>query len=50
MSKIPNDVFEKYIYKDSNFILVEDPKHSQNSFHYTIWSIREIKNIYYISS
>lgn len=48
MNKIPNDVFEKYIYKDSNFILVEDPKHSQNSFHYTIWSIREIKNILYL--
>ena len=45
---IPEDVFTRYIYKDSNFILVEDPKHTQNSFHYTIWSIREIKNILYL--
>ena len=42
---MPNDVFTNYIHKDSNFILVKDPKHSSTSFHFTIWSVHEIETI-----
>jgi hypothetical protein len=35
----PKDIFEKYIIKNDDYILVEDPKHTKNNFHYTIWSI-----------
>ena len=42
---LPKDVFKYYIYKDANFIIVRDPKHSNDFFHYTIWSLKDIKNI-----
>jgi hypothetical protein len=49
MEKQPHDIFDKFILKDNNYILVEDPKHSHNNYHYTIWSInKDLKNILYI--
>ena len=42
---IPSDIFKKYIYKDENVILVKDPKHSNDTFHYTIWDITGTENI-----
>ena len=49
MKDIPNDVFTNYLEKDDNFILVKDPKHDDNIFHYTIWSINNIKDIFDIT-
>lgn len=50
MNAIPNDVFERYIYKNENCILLQDPKHNSEAFHYTIWYIKEhIKDIYSIT-
>jgi hypothetical protein len=46
MKGIPIDVFENYIDKDEYFILVKDPKHNNDVFHYTIWSIKDIKDIF----
>jgi hypothetical protein len=46
MKDIPSDVFENYIEKSEHFILVKDPKHNNNTFHYTIWSIEDIKDIF----
>ena len=41
MKDIPADVFINYIYKDENYVLVKDPKHTDNIFHFTIWSLKE---------
>jgi len=49
MNTFPEDVLSKYIYKDDNFIIVEDPKNSKEYFHYTIWSIENIETIFNIS-
>ena len=49
MNTFPEDVLSKYIYKDDNFIIVEDPKSSKEYFHYTIWSIENIETIFNIS-
>ena len=39
-----------YIYKNEKCILVQDPKHNSEFFHYTIWYIKEhIKDIYSIT-
>ena len=46
LKNIPLDVFTNYLYKNSKFILVKDVKHTDNTFHYTIWFIKDIKNIY----
>ena len=42
---IPEDVFINYLYKDEHFILVKDPKHSTENYHYTIWCLHNISNI-----
>ncbi len=42
---IPQDVYINNIYSDDNFIFVIDPKHSFDSFHYTVWSKSNIENI-----
>lgn len=44
MKGIPDDVFINYIYKDDNYVLVKDPKHNDNTFHFTIWSLKENMN------
>ena len=41
---MPEDVFVNFLYKDENFIFVKDPKHNDNIFHYTIWSLNENMN------
>jgi len=46
LKNIPLDVFTNYLYKNTKFILVKDVKHTDNTFHYTIWFIKDIKNIY----
>jgi hypothetical protein len=48
IKNIPPDIFTKYIYRNDNFILVEDPKHSIEMFHYTIWCVTDIQNISFI--
>jgi len=45
MKAIPEDVFINYLYKNENFILVKDPKHNDEFFHYTIWSIERLNDI-----
>ena len=47
---IPDDIFTNFILKTSDFILVKDPKHTQDNFHYTIWSLQNIRNILDINS
>jgi hypothetical protein len=49
MKGIPNDVFINYLEKNEQFILVKDPKHTDSCYHYTIWSINEIKDIFEIT-
>jgi hypothetical protein len=44
MKVIPDDVFVDFIYKDENYVLVKDPKHNNDIFHYTIWSLNENMN------
>ena len=43
---IPDDVFTTNILANDNFILVIYPKHTNNSFHYTLWCIDDICTIY----
>lgn len=47
---LPDDVLTDFIYKDDNFALVKDPKHNKINFHYTIWSLKNIKDITEINS
>ena len=47
--EVPADVFTDYLYRDSNFILVKDPKHNEDYFHYTIWSLNGISTIFDIT-
>ena len=46
---LPDDVHNNYIYKNNNFVLVKDPKHTDEVFHYTIWYLLDIKNIMFIT-
>jgi hypothetical protein len=39
---IPEDVFTNNILVNDNFILVKDPKHTNDSFHDTIWCTKNI--------
>ncbi len=41
MKGLPEDVLIDYIYKDDNYVLVKDVKHTDKIFHYTIWSLDE---------
>ena len=43
---VPADIFTDYLYRDSDFILVKDPKHNEDYFHYTIWSLNGISTIF----
>ena len=49
MNNYPKDIDNNYIYKDNHFIIVKDPKHSDKYFHYTVWAIENIHNIYNIT-
>jgi hypothetical protein len=49
MELIPLDIFTKNIFENDDFILVEDPKHNEEYFHYTIWCLLDIENILYIN-
>ena len=49
MELIPFDIFQENIYENDNFILVQDPKHTSDVFHYTIWSLFDIESILYIN-
>ena len=49
IKNIPDDVFTTNIFANDNFILVIDPKHTNDSFHYTIWCINDIETIYDIT-
>jgi hypothetical protein len=44
MKGMPDDVFSNYICKDENYVLVKDPKHNDDYFHYTIWCLNENMN------
>jgi len=50
MEIIPFDIFQENIYENDNFILVQDPKHTSDVFHYTIWCLLDIENILYINA
>jgi hypothetical protein len=43
---IPDDVFTNNILSNNDFILVKDPKHTDETYHYTIWSVNNIETIY----
>ena len=45
IKKIPDDVYNNYIYMNDLFVLVRDPKSNESIFHYTIWSLTNIKDI-----
>jgi hypothetical protein len=46
MKIVPTDVTESHsIIKDTNFITVVDPRHSNSSFHYTAWCKKDIKSL-----
>lgn len=36
---------EKIIYQDDNFIVLQDKKHSKDSYHYTAWAKQDIKSL-----
>jgi hypothetical protein len=42
---IPSDVFDNYLFADENYLIVKDPKHTNEYYHYTIWSKNNITNI-----
>ena len=49
LKNIPADIFFNYIHKTNKIILVKDPKHSIDYYHYTLWLIdQNIKNILYL--
>lgn len=45
MNSFPLDVLENYLYKNDTFVICLDPKHTAETFHYTIWCFDDIKNI-----
>jgi hypothetical protein len=47
---IPPDVFYNYLFADENYLIVKDPKHTNECYHYTIWSKNEIINIFDINN
>ena len=51
MKIVPTDVTELHsIIKDTNFITVVDPRHSNSSFHYTAWCKKDIKSLLDLTS
>ena len=36
---------EKIIYQDDNFIVLVDKKHSNDSYHYTVWAKHDIRSL-----
>jgi hypothetical protein len=49
MNNLPEDVITNHLYKNDLFAICVDPKHSEQSYHYTIWALNEIKDISEIS-
>ena len=49
MNNLPDDVITKNLFKNDLFAICVDPKHSGQSYHYTIWALNEIKDISEIS-
>lgn len=47
---IPNDIYTNYLYKNKDYVLIKDPKHTNESYHYTIWNLKEIKDITYLNN
>jgi hypothetical protein len=45
MNNLPEDVIINNLYKNDEFAICIDPKHSEESYHYTIWYLQELKNI-----
>lgn len=42
---LPQDAIDNNLYYDESFLICVDPKHTDKSFHYTIWCLRDIKDI-----
>ena len=49
MNNLPDDVITNNLFKNDLFVICLDPKHSGQSYHYTIWALNEIKDISEIS-
>lgn len=49
MNNLPDDVITNNLFKNDLFAICVDPKHSEQSYHYTIWALNEIKDISEIS-
>jgi hypothetical protein len=49
MNNLPDDVITNNLFKNDLFVICVDPKHSEQSYHYTIWALNEIKDISEIS-
>ncbi len=47
---IPFDVFDNNLFSDENYLIVKDPKHSNDCYHYTIWCKNKIINIIDLNS
>jgi hypothetical protein len=45
MNNLPEDVIINNLYKNDEFAICIDPKHSEESYHYTIWYLHDVKNI-----
>ena len=39
------DTNDKIIYQNDNFIVLEDKKHSKDSYHYTAWALKDIRSL-----
>ena len=42
---LPQDAIDNNLYYDESFLICVDPKHTDKLFHYTIWCLRDIKDI-----
>jgi len=45
MNHLPKDIITNNLYKNDEFAICIDPKHSVENYHYTIWALKEIKDI-----
>ena len=42
---LPQDAIDNNLFKDETFLICVDPKHTEKSFHYTVWCLTDIKDI-----
>ena len=45
MNNLPEDIITNNLFKNDLFAICVDPKHSEQSYHYTIWCLKDIEDI-----